>query len=236
MKKTITAIALLAGAVTGYSQGQMTFLMDNSGNYEQAIYNVQGGTYLVTYGGMTVMETVGSSSIDKASGTTVYTAPGLGGTTASGTAYDAQLLLGNGSGDSIAQLSAIGGILNFYTGVANQGFAKSSATITVGGSAGQNVTVATAAWAVNSGGDKGAANTLAAAISDALLDSGEAGNGGYAWGISQTGNVTLATGANPAASMPTSVESFSLGQSVPEPSTIALGVIGMSALLFRRRK
>jgi hypothetical protein len=32
------------------------------------------------------------------------------------------------------------------------------------------------------------------------------------------------------------LESFSLTTAVPEPSTIALGVIGASTLLFRRRK
>jgi hypothetical protein len=40
--------------------------------------------------------------------------------------------------------------------------------------------------------------------------------------------------------MPTSIESFSLGVDtippVPEPSTIGLGLFGVSAFLLRRRK
>jgi hypothetical protein len=36
--------------------------------------------------------------------------------------------------------------------------------------------------------------------------------------------------------LPAGLESFSLTAAVPEPSTIALGVMGASALLFRRKK
>jgi hypothetical protein len=243
MKKTITVIALLAGAVSGYSQGSFYFY--NSGSegapavtMKSLIYNVSAATYTVQYGGGTVKEQIGQTSVDNPTGGVTYAGGGLGGSATTGTAYDAQMLAATGSGDALSTLAAVGTVLNFNTVTAGAGILKGNEVEQLPGTS-PTATIAIAAWAVNSGGDLLAANTLAQAIADAIADAGEVNDGGYAWGISDTATIALAYGSNPPTPVPTTIESFSLGMApppVPEPSTIALGVIGASALLFRRRK
>jgi hypothetical protein len=240
MKKTLTIITLLAGAVSGYSQGQIIFNVYQTSD-RQAIYNTQAGSaYAVTYGGYTVMETVGSSP------TTLTTAESPAGTTAyavgsalSGTGYSAELLIGpagitslTGTAQGLGLLpfggtNSTGGVVaNFYTGNARHiGFINAGGTIALPTASyyanGATVSVAVAAW----NNEGGTVTTLAAAQ--------EAKD---PWGISPVAQVAgLTTGASPGATL-AGLESFSLGTSTPEPSTIALGVMGASALLFRRRK
>lgn len=57
----------------------------------------------------------------------------------------------------------------------------------------------------------------------------------FAFGESADFTVTLAAPPNTPADLPASVQGFTL-RVVPEPSTIALGVLGAAALLLRRRK
>jgi len=226
---------LLGGAVAGYSQGSISFAGFVTG-FKQQIFNVQAsapanGTLVsVTYNGATVQEYQGAStgSLESPAGTVAYTSP------LSGAGYDAQLFASTSpTASSYSQLAPVvgstsTGILNFYTAPAAAGFIQNADTDPIPGtssSAGQVVSIAIAAWQ-NSGVD-GAAASLATAIAD-----------GYAWGFSPI--TTLSTTVTPAspASMSGAANtslSFSLG-SVPEPSTIALGVIGASTLLFRRRK
>jgi hypothetical protein len=228
MKKTLTLVTLLAGAVTGYSQGIVT-LQDYAGPLDVQIFGVQtsapanGTATPVTWGtgeNTSISEYVGSTAATSEipQGTTVYAA----GTALSGTGFDADLLIGAGSGDAISALAPAGTAVNhFYTTAVALGYIKGASTYTVTGINGA-VTVAIAAWQ-NTGVD-GAATTLAAAQAD-----------GYAWGISLPENMTI-NGTTPTVIPSTGIESFSLGTPVPEPSTIALGVMGVSALLFRRRK
>ena len=234
---------MLAGAVSVYSQGLVTFA-DYSGAMQQQVFGYQssaptsGGNPIastsVTLNGYTVSEYQGSTAAanELSPGTTVYAA----NTALSGTGFDAQLLAAAGSGDSIGSLTAQGGILHFNTTASSVGFAKGSSAVTLGAGQSGAITVAFAAWVINAGGDKGAATTLAQAQADALADAAENNDGGYAWGVSTTANLTV-NNSLPTA-MPQSIQGFSLGQaaSTPEPSTIALGVIVVSTLLFRRRK
>ena len=226
MKKPLTVMMLLAGALSGYSQGTVLFYMDNvagPGLFKQAIYNVSAGTYNVTYGGYSVMEQQGSSAIDTPAGTTVYSGAPLGGSASTGTAYDSQMLAAPGTGDALSILLPVGTVLHFFTQAFNAGFLKGEVVDTIGGNS-PTATIAIAAWANN--GVDGAATTLAEAQAD-----------GYDWGISNTANDVLATGAETIPPMPTTIESFSLGASeVPEPGTIVLGVMWATALLLRRRK
>jgi len=235
MKKSLTMLALLAGAVSGYSQGQVVFA-DYAGFLQQQIFNVQsappsGATSVtVSNGGFTTTEYVGSTAntAENPQGSAVFAA----GTALSGTGFDAELYASSTAGASISQLSAVSSLLHFGTTAAQLGFVKNTTLATVPGLAtGATGTYAIAAWA--STGVDGAATTLAAAQAD-----------GYAWGFSTTGFLTpgnppVDLGAPQAAGDPAlsgTVEGFSLGSTVPEPSTIALGVMGASALLFRRRK
>jgi len=229
MKKTVTLITVLAGAVSGYSQGIVSF-SDYNGAQQQQVFNTQanpvtGATLTsVTFGGYTVNEYVGSTAnaAELPSGSAVFAGAGL-----SGTQFDAQLLAAAGTGLPISSLVAQGSILHFYTTAALLGFVKGTAAVTLTSGA-VPTTIAFAAWTVNSAGVAGAATTLAMAQADE-----QAGDAGYAWGVSTTQTVT------PNTSLPLALtggmEGFSLG-TVPEPSTIALGVMGASALLFRRRK
>jgi hypothetical protein len=247
MKKTLTIITLLAGAVSGYSQGNITFSL-YSGTFRQAVYNTQAaiGNLSVSYAGSTVTEMVGSSpaavtTAETPVGTTAYTA----GSGLSGTGYSVELLVGPAgistasgtvqeSGSPVGLLpfgglGNVGGVpVTFYTGPARKiGFASSAVNFTTPATsyfaAGDTVSVAIAAW----NNEGGTVLSLATAVADKVP-----------WGISPVEQTTtgLTTGTGSPIALPTSLESFSLGVATPEPSTIALGVMGASALLFRRRK
>jgi hypothetical protein len=211
MKKIITVAALLAGAASAYSQGTLAF-SDYGGSYSTYFYNVQasGNTTPITYNGYTVMETSGN--------TASYTS----GTKLSGTAYSIQVLCGTGNGDTLAQLTPQGSTSGFNTG----GFAglfSATVTDTMASTPAGPATIALAAW--QNTGTSGSALTLAAAQAD-----------NYAWGISTLANISLVASPTTPPAIPAGVQSFSLGSATPEPSTIALGVIGASAFLMRLRR
>jgi hypothetical protein len=228
MKKTliVTVIALLAGAVSGYSQGQVFFYnyeTEGGTTLKQAIFDVQptaNDNTSVTWGGYTVQEEMGSTSASSETpkGTTVYSGTGL-----LGTGYEAQMLASPIPNDTLNDLVPVGNVLPFFTIAAGAGYLNGMQIVTVG--SGTVLTVAIAVW--NNGG--GQYTTLA-----------EAQAAGEPWGISNTANDPTAVVPNLPTSMPTSIESFSLGgpeiQSIPEPGTIALGALGASAFLFRRRQ
>ncbi|MGD0816762.1 MAG: PEP-CTERM sorting domain-containing protein [Verrucomicrobiota bacterium] len=229
-KFTATVIALLAGAVSGYSQGQIEFSDVSAGYMEVQVFNSQptapsGATGTdVSYGGYSEYEYMGNTAADDPTGTAVYAA----GTALTGTGFDAQLLGAAGAGDPLSQLLPLGGpltsgILNFVTGtgLVPAGFIRSAVTDTIPGTTtGSSATVAVAVW--NNGG--GLYTTLA-----------EAQEAGEPWGISNTGDVTIDNPPFPISDT-AGIESFSLAELVPEPGTMALGVMGVAALLFRRRK
>jgi len=258
MKKTLAVVTLLAGAVSGYSQGALSI----------ADYAVPGGAFNITVWSPIPTapgtEVQGNSAAgynpmgvsDVPAGTTTY--PGatpLGGfSTGSGlTAYgngslwSVELYAAAGTGIALSGLSPISGsVANFFTDsavVGNPGEWNGS-VVTFGGAggtagaptiaAGSPVTVAIAAW-YNGGG---AYTSYAAAVT--------AGSSVAPYGISSTGSVALTGAPNPPAALPAlgnantlagGITSFSLiTSSVPEPSTIALGVMGASAFLMRLRR
>ncbi len=236
MKKTLTLVTLLAGAVAGYSQGTVSET-DYGTSFQFHVYNnqtavPQGNTtaYTVTFGGYTSgTEYYGNVSNDKPtgnSGNAVYNT----GTVLSGTGFDAQLLGAAYTGDALSALSTIGSVIHFtstglVTGGVTTGIPGSTpGTVANGGTGG---TIALAAWANT--GSLGAATSLATAQAD-----------GYNWGISQVISIASLGGTPPTGTPVTppylGIDSFSIAQTVPEPSTIALAVMGASALLFRRRK
>jgi len=229
MKKTITVMALLAGAVSVYSQG-LVALSDYGGSFTIQIYSAQSAaasTTAVAYGGLTGNEEMGQSANGSLAnpGTTVYAAG-----TALGAGYSVQLLAAAGAGDAIATLLPAGPVISTWysgdqiTGLGGLYQVQAGATTAAipGAAVGSVATVALAAW----NNEGGTVNSLAAAQAD-----------GDPWGVSNTGNTAgLGGGIVTPPGLPTSIDSFSLATTVPEPSTIALGVIGASAFLFRRRK
>jgi len=229
MKKTITitTLALLAGGVSAFAQGQISFGdgPDSGGAIGIQIFGVQGGPVAINETvGTTVLsggtETMGSNGntygYDTSPGHAVYTSSPLGA------GYSVELL----AGTSATTLAPVGTPeTTWYTGDPVKGLGgywKSGQIITVPTvAAGGTAFVQVAAW----NNMNGTINDLATAVAD-----------NAAWGVSTIGQVTLGGGINVPASLPTTLQTFSLASTIPEPSTIALGVMGASTLLFRRRK
>jgi len=154
-------------------------------------------------------------------GTVVSPVFDVGGTVAlSGAAFFAQLYAG-AAGTADANLVAVGAPTTFRTG-AGAGFVNAISEVVVPGVAvGGTARVQMRAWDATY-------PTYAAAFA--------AGNAKL--GSSTAFDVSPLGGPGSPPAVPASLSgltSFSLTQ-VPEPSTIALGALGIAALLFRRRK
>jgi hypothetical protein len=243
MKKTLTIISLLAGAVGVYAQGQMSFTdyvgtgATASQEFEISIYSPQvasPGTQLSGNGPANANNTYVSPSNpgNLPGGTqTGYTGTAIGGSATgsgptgygNGNNYTVGLYYAAGANQPLSSLTLVPGATStFYAtgGTGLSGQFKTTATITIpgipNGSAG---TFELRAW--YSGG--GAA-TYAAALT-----------AGVPAGEDPAVNITLASPPATASSL-NPLQSFNLTTTVPEPSTIALGVMGASAFLFRRRK
>jgi hypothetical protein len=224
MKKALTVTALLAGAVSVYSQGAVS-MNDYNGNFSIQIFtssSAAASTVPVSYGGFSVNEQQGNTAnpFEANPGTMTYTGTPL----AAG--YAIQLLAGAGLNDPLASLSPVGNpITTWYSGDGSAGlggFWNSSALAAIPGTT-TTASVAIAAW--NTEG--GTVNSLAGAQA-----------AGDPWGISSVGYLdALGSGLQTPPNLPAALTGFSLGASiVPEPSTIALGVIGASAFLMRLRR
>ena len=228
VKKSLTVIALLAGAASVHSQGQVS-MSDYGGSFTIQIFNWEPGianAVELSYGGYSTIEEMGTSPKLQLNspGTTVF-APG----SALGTGYSVQLLAAPGAGDALSTLVPTWPVITtWYTPAGGNptaglnGFWYSTANVKiVGGAPGTTATVALAAWD-NKGG-----TVSRFAIAQAAGDP---------WGVSIPGNVyDLGGNAIPPPNLPASIESFSLVAEIPEPSTMALDVLGASAFLFRRR-
>lgn len=110
MKKALTAMALLAGAASVYSQGQVS-LVDYGSTFSIQVFSSQGlaaSTTSVSYGGFNGQEEMGQSANPNLfnPGTTSYAAG-----SALGTGYSVQLLAATGTGDAISALSANGPVV-----------------------------------------------------------------------------------------------------------------------------
>jgi hypothetical protein len=228
MKKTMIVAALLAGALSVYSQGQLEFSdYATTSGFGIVIFGPQSfpnSPVQVSFNGYSNLEEQGNPTLAAypqegplAPGTTVYASANP----LAGSGYDVQALIAAGANQPLSALSLTGPVeTGFYSG-GNAGLFLASIGETTGVPAGP-ATVAIAAWVNN--GVNGAATTLGQAQAD-----------GYAWGISSLGNVNLTAAPNMPAEFPAAVTSFSL-TFIPEPGTIALGVIGASAFLMRLRR
>jgi hypothetical protein len=220
MKKSITgAVALLAGAFVAHSQGTVSFANLYVAN--PYMYVKLNGTANV---GGTGSHTGTPADIASGSDWTVELYGNAGANDAVGNLVPA-IVDGTTSTPVTANLTA-------NNNGAYVGTWLSSAVADINGTtySGQAATVAVAAW-YNNGGTVA---TLAAAQA-----------AGFANGFSGTGNVTTGGNSDPAVGGPPSTAPGlpHLGNinvvgnvGVPEPSTIALGVMGASAFLMRLRK
>jgi hypothetical protein len=263
MKKTLIISALLVGSLSAYSQGTLGFLdrqsdivvhifapqllnpsVETTGDQGLATGTAVGGvtadiyqnnTTDLNYGGTSV-QGAGVSGFANTGGTTVYTGGAIGNT-ASGFATPAGLYNYNNGSDYTVQLWAAPGLnaaasalvpvtqytTVIYTSATLGGAFKNATPAPDPGipSASTSATIELVAWY-----NGGVGLTYAAALA-----------AGDPTGASPLDNITglYTSGAGTPPNME-GLESFSLVIPTPEPSTIALGVIGASTLLFRRRK
>jgi hypothetical protein len=257
MKKTLIISALLVvGSLSAYSQGTVVF-KDRATDVNIHIYAPQVATPGVeTTGQANSANGVTADIYDQTAvngfagaqigvlvtgGSTVYTGGAIGNTKAGnatpagaynynvGSDFTVELYGAAGYNTPLANLAALPQYTSQLSTSSTQGgtFATVSLSSDPGipGTTGNEATVALYAW-WNVGG-----TTLA---------EDQAGAG--PWGVSPLDNITALGGLGSPASTPEDVlglQSFSLVAPtaiVPEPSTIALAVMGASALLFRRRK
>lgn len=150
------------------------------------------------------------------------------GTLVSGTGYYAQLFSAVGAGASEGSLVAAGTAVNFRGG-ANVGFVQQSGTaIGAQGSTTVNPAVAVSA-------NPGVVTLQLRVWSSAFATYAAAVSANNAeWGKSALFSVTSVGAPGTPADL-TGLTAFSLNP-VPEPTTIALGILGAGSLLFLRRK
>jgi len=212
MKKALV-IALMAACAQGaFAQGSVNFVNNVTGVFKSLIYDVNPAARDV--------QQKGQSASDLPTGSTVY-----GGAALAGTGYTVQLWWADGTVTDASTLAlANNATSSFRTGGAAGIWTGTTATLPgeVGGG-GTHVTAEIRVWD-NQGGTLG---TWASASQ--LFGTGLKHGTSGLFGIDNIGGGTATT--------PNMVglQSFSL-ISVPEPSTIALGIAGGLGLLFMRRR
>jgi len=260
MKKLIVLSSLTLISIGAYAQGTVVFSDYEPGNDVFHIYSpiFPGDTTEVIgnsttaysspsdYGGDFpvggTVTTLGGNSVTIATGNFAG-ATMLGGTSGGatgtlnytqGSQFTVQLLAAAGLNQSLGSLSPVSGATSsFYTTPAvAAGLFTGNPTIAIPGANNYQATVAVAAW----WNDNGTITSLA----QAEITPGEV------WGIGNTVNLTQLgepgsiTGGTPGtAENLYGLESFSLQttpSTTPEPSMIALGLIGVGGFLARRRK
>jgi len=229
MKKIVTAISLLAGATVGYSQGVL-----NWSDSVSAAGGLPAFSITVWVGGSETPGGGGSpnnTSIDSPPGTATYT-----GAPAAGAGYEIGLYDATGANPS-AGAANLAAALAAGTPIATSIFltgggagtwnlnASDPATDPLNAS-GTGVYVELAAWSTADG-----ATTYAQALAEGpTIATGTSGP--------STGTTSLGGGGSPPAT-PGTLAGIGLQDfivSIPEPSTIALSVMGASAFLMRLRR
>jgi hypothetical protein len=246
MKKTLVTLSLLAGAVSGYSQGQVAMTDYSRGDFQISVWSpdLSNPAQEVQGQSSAAFATAHNTAIDIPSGSTAYTGTPLGGNAAdtgtsatdygNGHIWSVQLYAGPGTISLFGSLSPVAGsTANFFinaNSVGYEGSWNSTSAATIQGVAGGSpATMAIAAWYNGNGAYTSYATALAAQ---------------QPTGYSTLGVENLIAAPTPPADLPGlgqpqtisgGITSFSL-TTVPEPSTIALGVIGASAFLMRLRR
>jgi len=265
MKKSLTIVALLAGAAAAYSQGTVNFTdyVGGAGGFNIHIWSPNPSAPTVEQTGNSSVLFSGSHlNGDNPTGTGTYGGTLIGG---SGTAASTTLSYANGDSFDVGLYAAAGTVSTFSTSTfslikstvgqladASTGSTSyagmfginatsvNTGSVTLNGSggaptvaAGAAATFAVAAWFTAGG----TLTTLAAAEAVA----------GTPYGVSPVGSELTGGGGSPPATAPLlpglgdpqttagGITSFSL-ITTPEPSTVALGVIGASAFLMRLRR
>jgi len=216
MKRTITTLALLAGAFAVHAQGTLSFANYGSGE----------SSYVYVYYKPSVTSPTSTALGGSAAGVTP-TLSNYGSLVGNGTDWTIALYGAPGGGDSANALSLLPGATTTFangTGDPTAGTWFSQAIIGVPGTAGNGsvATIQLYAW-YNEGG-------LITSYAQALADN-------VPTGFSGTANITLGGPPATPANLPLgALGDFNVIAPTPEPSTIALGVIGASTFLMRLRR
>jgi hypothetical protein len=261
MKKTLILAASLVGAVSGYSQGTVNFLdaqtdmtvhifapqtatpgTELTGNQGTATSGAStGGVTTDIYDNNGTDAAIGNSGLNYG-GSAVYTGGAIGNTAAGNATLAGAYNYNNGSDYSVELYAAPG--LNAPAS-ALQPVTQYLSTLRTSGTVGgefKNVTLATDPGITGTSGGSATIALVAWYNGGGTYSSYSAAlTAGVPTGVSALDNIAALGGTgSPAAPTPDllGLQSFSLvvPVPVPEPSTVALGVIGASTLLFRRRK
>jgi len=212
MKKTLLTVLLVVSAISSFAQGTITFNNRIAGSVIAQIYGPDPVD-------LTLRKT-GQTSAGLPIGSTVY-----GGSLLLGTGFTAQLW-GGIAGTPGVGLVALSGTTPFRTGTGAGFFTGIADVQNPLVPAGSTSTVQVRAWDNNAG----QITTWAGALA-----------GGRAHGASDAFVTAVLGGTPPGGGLPITapnlvgLTSFNLTV-VPEPGVIALGVLGLGALLLRRRK
>jgi hypothetical protein len=263
MKKFVTTLVLLAGAASVYAQGQINYSDYNPGattGFNIHIWSPQLATPAVeTTGNSTIPFVANRTAAGLAGDAPTGTSnPGYSGQMIGGSGYAASATLDYSDGDSFnVELYAAAGTVSSFSGLepipgtictiadgsygpayAGLYFVTGTGLLTLNGTGGTPVvapgaaaTFALAVW-FNGGGTY---PSLAAA---------QASGGGSAWATSPVGTENIGGGIGQPPLLPGlgnpntlagGITSFAIvgPQEIPEPSTIALVVIGASTFLTR---
>jgi hypothetical protein len=223
MKKLVMSLSLLAGASAAYSQGTINWTS----------YIAQAGSnpgFAITIWGPGTTETPGTGAYpnntpsDLPAGSASYS-----GSQLSGAGYEVGLYIDTSVGAVTGDVTA--GTPLATSALAGPGYWDSSFPLTATSATlpeGTAVYPAIAAWSTADG-----ATSYAQAVSEGVAH-------GYTVASATTplgGPVSGAPPATPGTLQGTGLQDFVVGGSaVPEPSTIALGVIGASTFLMRLRR
>jgi len=247
MKKTLAVLTLLAGAVSGYSQGQVAYGDYLNSDFQITIWSPQTGAASATQLNGNSPATFGTGLLptgpDIPTGTqTGYTGVPLGGSpTGTGGTSPANFADGNlwsvqlyAAPTGTALAAVAGTVANMYTASGNQGLydVTGNPVATIPGvTAGGSADLQLKAW-YNGGGVNGSYEAALAA---------KAPNGVSTIGTENLGGGTVTPPDLPGPGnkgVTGGITSFNVTSSAvtPEPSTIALGIIGASAFLMRLRR
>jgi len=257
MKKLVVTIGLLAGATVAYSQGTINWSDYIGANPGEGLPAFAISVWSPGPGGaeQNLGNSPNSLNGDNPSGTASYSGVLIGGTgsgsgaTGYGNGSDYDIGLYAGTSAAAAQAAVASGTpsatANFSAGGGGWDFTGALDSPLAGFAAKSSVFVELAAW--YNGGATGAGLGSITSYAAAVAAQDPAGTSVVSGSPVQASAYTSATGGevslgggSPAATAGTlaglGITDFSLATSTPEPSTIALGVVGASAFLMRLRR
>jgi len=222
MKKLVITMSLLAGATAAYSQGQI-----NWSDYQAAQSTPPLPAFSIEVFSQNpaspMVQQTGNTSSDLPAGSSTY-----GGAPLNGAGFEIGLYVGSSAAAANAAMLTGTPIATdtFSSGFAGRWDVSGSLTATdPSNPSGTAVFIGLAAWSTSGG-----ATTYAQALSQQVAAGSETSTGSTVEGGGGTPPAFLGTLAG------IGLTSFSLTTTIPEPSTIALGVIGASTFLLRLRR